>query len=74
MQELLFLFILFVVLFVFAPVIMLRRHNKTIREINFTEINISITAFAALWMKSKKDSCESRRKIENNKSQIHLVW
>ena len=47
------LFILMMGVFIVAaPRLMLKRHNKTIKDISFQEGNIIIEVFSALWMKS----------------------
>ncbi len=48
------LFIMMILFFIVAPIIMLRRHNKTIEEISFEENKITFKVFPALWLKSKK--------------------
>ena len=40
--------------FIIAPIKMIRRHNKTIYSIDFTENKIVFIGFPALWLKSKR--------------------
>ncbi len=40
--------------YIIAPIIMLKRHNRTIEEISFEENKIVFKVFSALWLKSKK--------------------
>lgn len=49
-----FFILMMIFFFVVAPVIMLKRHNKTIKKISFEEGDIIIEVFSALWMKSKE--------------------
>jgi len=48
------LLILIIFLFIIAPSIMLKRHNKTVKRISFQDEYIIITVFDALWLKSKE--------------------
>jgi uncharacterized UPF0160 family protein len=41
-------------LFVFAPLRMLNRHNRTISSISFEDGRVCFKTFKALWMKSKE--------------------
>jgi len=65
-----FLLILMIFLFIYAPIKMLKRHNKTIEEISFEESKIVFEVFSALWLKSRKiklsrDQFEAKETIFN---------
>ncbi|UBM61602.1 hypothetical protein LA303_09270 [Candidatus Sulfidibacterium hydrothermale] len=48
-------FILMMIFFIIiAPIVMLKRHNKTIKRISFGEGYVVIEVFSALWMKSNE--------------------
>jgi hypothetical protein len=49
-----FFILMTIFFFVVAPIIMLKRHNRTIKKISFEEGNIIIEVFSALWMKSNE--------------------
>ena len=49
--------------FIVAPIKMIKRHNKTICSIDFSENKIVIVVFQALWLKSKR--------IELNRDQFN---
>ena len=48
------LFFMMILFFIIAPIIMLKRHNRTIEEISFEETKIVFKVFSALWLKSKR--------------------
>ena len=48
-----FLVILMLLGFVYSPLLMLQRHNRTICSINLSNETVSINTFQALWMKPK---------------------
>jgi hypothetical protein len=50
----LFLMLLAIILFIFAPLRMLNRHNRTIASISIEEDKVCFKTFNALWMKSKE--------------------
>ncbi len=49
----LFLLLMMIFFFIVAPIIMLNRHNRTIKEIRFEDNEIKFKSFQALWMKAK---------------------
>jgi len=49
-----FLVIFIIVGFIYAPILMLKRHNRTIKEISFDKPKIVFKVFPALWLKSKE--------------------
>jgi len=48
-----FLVILMLLGFVYSPILMLQRHNRTICSININNKTVSINTFQALWMKPR---------------------
>jgi hypothetical protein len=60
-----FLLIMMILFFIVAPIIMLKRHNRTIDEISFEENNVTLKVFQALWMGSKL--------IKANKKEIKII-
>lgn len=50
----LFLILLSIILFIFAPLRMLNRHNRTIANISIEDDKVCFNTFNALWMKSKE--------------------
>ncbi|UBM63195.1 hypothetical protein LA303_04290 [Candidatus Sulfidibacterium hydrothermale] len=48
-----FLVILMFFGFVYSPILMLQRHNRTVCSINVNKETVTIKTFQALWMKSK---------------------
>ena len=48
-------FILMMIFFIIvAPIIMLKRHNRTIKQISFDDGNIIIEVFSALWLRANE--------------------
>ena len=65
-----FLLIIGIIGFIIAPIIMLKRHNRTIEEIKVEENKIVFKVFSALWLKSKRielsrDQFKARETIFN---------
>ncbi len=58
-----FLLLIGIIGFIVAPIKMIKRHNKTICSIDFSENKIVIVVFQALWLKSKR--------IELNRDQFN---
>ncbi len=53
-----FLVIIMMIGFVYSPVLMLHRHNRTICSISFNDGTVLINTFQALWMKPKYFVCK----------------
>lgn len=65
-----FLLIMMIFFFIVAPIIMLKRHNRTIEKISFEENSVTFKVFQALWMGSKSIKADKKEiKIINSNFQ-----